>query len=270
MNSKLPSHGICALCGESADLQISHAIPDALFRNLFRKGSGSAIVLDSDPDAEIRTSQESWSARLLCKNCEGQLNTRYDAYGDMFCKGLAGSVSSEPGGLIINGIDKSRLRMFFLSIVWRMSRLQCSAYRGIKLHPLVDLSIRDCLQKNVDLPQTEASVRIFRLREPRGFDGFSPEHLNSFIAWPWQKSLHPRHSAVEFIYSGFIISVLFPGVLWARRRSPGVIAGEGEVFSIPYKDPLEIPEIQEVLMHTMQKHDAGKMTKAVKNKISVF
>ena len=45
-------YGKCALCRNDAELQKSHAIPDAIFRRLFIEGSGSAsaIVLDNADD----------------------------------------------------------------------------------------------------------------------------------------------------------------------------------------------------------------------------
>ena len=76
-------YGKCALCRNDAALQESHAIPDATFRRLFSKGSGSAIVLNNDPNQPIYQSQDSWTDRLLCKACEGRLNVQYDTYGDV-------------------------------------------------------------------------------------------------------------------------------------------------------------------------------------------
>lgn len=275
MSNKSPTLGICELCGRSSELQNSHAIPDSLFKSLFRKGSGSAIVLDTDPDADIRTDQESWSAPLLCKECEEKLNFKYDFYGDMFGKGQIGALIFEKNYLRAEGLDRNRLRMLCLSLAWRMSRLRSPAYRDIKLDLRTDQLIQDCLVNSKILGQNNASVCINRLYDTHGFDGFSQSDLDTTIAAPWQKYIQStqgkqsKHYVIEFIYWGYLISILIPGVSLINRNRPGILYGDSDRMVIPFKDPLQVPELNLIMMRTMDKHHKGQMTKSVLKKINM-
>lgn len=274
MSNKSSVLGICELCGRSSELQNSHAIPDSLFKSLFRKGNGSAIFIDSDPDTEIRTDQESWSDPLLCKDCEGKLNSRYDFYGDKFGKGQLGTLVFEKDYLRAEGLDRNRLRMLFLSLAWRMSRLRSLAYQSIRLDIKTDQLIQDCLINSKILSQNHASVCINRLHDSHGFKGFSRNDFDTTIAAPWQKHIQSaqgkqsKYYVIEYIYWGYLISVLIPGVSLINRNRPGILYGDSNRMVIPFKDPLKVPELHLLMMRTMDKHHQGQITKSVLNKIS--
>lgn len=270
MGKKLPTQGICELCGRLSELQKSHALPDSLFKSLFRKSTGSAIVLDTDPDSEISTSQKSWSDPLLCKACECKLNSEYDFYGDKFGKGQLGPLAFEKNFVRAEGLDRSRLRMLFLSLAWRMSRLRIPHYQHIRLDLATDRRIQECLVNTTILAQNHASVCINRLHDSHGFDGFSKSDLDTTIAEPWQKKLQRNYYVIEYIYWGYLISILIPGVSLINRSRPGILYGDANQMAIPFKDPLDVPELHQLMMHTIKKHDQGQMSKSVLKKIDQY
>lgn len=244
MSTKSPTLGICELCGRSSELQNSHAIPDSLFKSLFRKGNGSAIFLDSDPATDIRTDQESWSDPLLCKDCECKLNSRYDVYGDKFGKGQLGALIFEKDYLRAENLDRNRLRMLFLSLAWRMSRLRSDAYQNIRLDTRTDQLIQDCLINHKTLSQNHASVCINRLHDSHGFKGFSRNDLDTTIAAPWQKNIQStqnkqsKHYVIEYIYWGYFVSILIPGVTLINRNRPGILYGNSDRMAIPWRSQI--------------------------------
>ncbi len=63
----------CKLCGRLSALQDSHVIPKAFFRNI--KRNGPALQSHDDPSIKNRTTQESWSQRLLCHTCEQKISS---------------------------------------------------------------------------------------------------------------------------------------------------------------------------------------------------
>ncbi|TOM85844.1 hypothetical protein CGH68_20855, partial [Vibrio parahaemolyticus] len=71
----------CQLCLCKSELCNSHAIPDSVFRSLFKQGNGQAIELSSGELIPNRKSQDSWATDQLCSGCEVKLNITYDQYG---------------------------------------------------------------------------------------------------------------------------------------------------------------------------------------------
>lgn len=258
-------YGKCALCRNDAELQDSHAIPDAIFRRLFSKGSGSAIVLNNDPNQPIYQSQDSWTDRLLCKACEGRLNVQYDTYGDQFSKGLAGIYSVGHESTRIEKIDKPRLRMFFLSVVWRMGRSQAVGYGSVVLPAILDAAIAHCMQHDTTLPQEFCTVRIWKFRDSKEFAG---EQLEVTAPWMqrWNASPIDTFRAVEFVFAGYFVAVIFPGFPPQRITPDGILNDPHPTLTVPHLDPMDVPELLQLMVVTMDKHQRGHMSKSLRKK----
>lgn len=264
MNSRLSHFGTCCLCQNDDVLQISHSIPDAVFRRLFSKGSGSAIVLNNKTDDQIHKSQDSWGARLLCQKCERDLNFCFDVFGDKFSKGMDGLIRHEAGFSCISLIDQRLLRMFFLSVVWRMHHSTAIPYLDINIPSFVENQLRDCLLQRKSLPQNLATVRLFRLRDKSKINGFSDDHLESFIASPWSRFNEKKKYFVEYIFSGYFVSVELLGSAVKERRKIGVLSEGVGPMMIPHKEPIAIPQVMDTLLHAMDKTEKGLVAKSVK------
>ena len=258
-------YGKCALCRNDAELQESHAIPDAIFRRLFSKGSGSAIVLDNDPDQRIYQSQDSWADRLLCKACESRLNVQYDIYGDQFSKGLAGIHSVKHESTRIEKIDKAQLRMFFLSVVWRMGRSHAVGYGSVVLPATLDAAIAHCMLHNTALPREFCTVRIWKFRESKEF---ADEKLEVTTPWMqhWNASPFDTFRAVEFVFAGYFVAVIFPGFPPQRITPDGILDGPHPTLTVPHLDLMDVPELLQLMVVTMDKHQRGHMTKSLRKK----
>ena len=265
MTHSTTHHGKCALCRNDAELQESHAIPDAIFRRLFSKGNGSAIVLNNDPNQPIYQSQDSWTDRLLCKACEGRLNVQYDTYGDQFSKGLAGIYSVSHESTRIEKIDKPRLRMFFLSVVWRMGRSQAVGYKSVALPAILDAAIAHCMQHDMTLPQEFSTVRIWKFRDSKEFAG---EQLEVTAPWMqhWNASPFDTFRAVEFVFAGYFVAVIFPGFPRQRPLPTGMLDDLHPTLTVPHLDPMDVPELLQLMIVAMDKHRKGHMTKSLKRK----
>lgn len=59
-------HGICALCGNEADLELSHIVPKMVVREL-KKTSVGAIRNTANPNGTV---QDGEKHHMLCGNCE--------------------------------------------------------------------------------------------------------------------------------------------------------------------------------------------------------
>ena len=249
--------GLCRLCLERKPLCDSHALPNSLFNYILRRNAGKAIVLNDDATSPARKSSDTWDAELLCQDCESKLNRKYDAYGMAVFRGHEGNVQPHEGGVDLLRIDRRRLRMFFLSVLWRISVSSHSNYSNIDLPYAWEEDLRSALDNERPVPDSRYTVALYKMRDSTSVGGFSNEDLRGFIAAPFGRS-YGEFISVCFPFMSFFVETFFPRVpaLYAKRR--GVLYGRSPVLSVPHVEVLEIPEIMRTLVNALKKEvEAG-------------
>ncbi len=110
----------CALCKNKGPLRNSHIIPEFMYRpiygvkhRLYLRKSGSIV--------KTKPLQKGIREKLLCKSCESQLSV-YEKYvcEVLFC-GTEIYIKKFNDRIILSGLDYAKVRLFFLSLIWRMS-----------------------------------------------------------------------------------------------------------------------------------------------------
>lgn len=124
--------GTCHLCRQHRKLCDSHALPNSVFNYILRKSDGKAVAVTDDPATPIRYTVDTWDTELLCQKCEEAFNNRFDRYGIGAFRGQISTISRGPEGVTFTGIDRRRLRMFFLSVLWRISVSSHPNYSNIR------------------------------------------------------------------------------------------------------------------------------------------
>ena len=244
--------GLCKLCLNRRPLCDSHALPNSAFNYILRKNAGKAIVITDDATTPAHYSSDTWDAKLLCAECEQKLNRNFDAYGMAVFRGHEGSVRTHSDGIDFLRIDRQRLRMFFLSIVWRVSVSDHPNYSNIDLPHAWEEDLRNALDEERKIPDNRYTVRLYKMRDSTQVGGFSNESLRSFVAAPFGRSYGPAIS-VCFPFMSFLVEAFFPSApaQFARRR--GVVLGRSPVLQVPYVEVLEVPEIMNVLASALRK-----------------
>lgn len=250
------SIGLCRLCLQQKSLCDSHALPNSLFNYILRRNSGKAIVITDDATSPARNSFDTWEVELLCVECERKLNSNYDAYGMAVFRGHRGSVHANADGVDFLNIDRRRLRMFFLSVLWRISVSSHPNYSNIALPYAWEEDLRRAFEEARSIPDSRYSVAIYKMRDSTPVDGFSNEDLRSIIAAPFGRS-YGSFISVCFPFLGFFIETFFPRIPaeYAKRR--GVLHGRSPVLSVPYVEVLDIPEIMRIFVRALKKHIEG-------------
>lgn len=248
--------GLCRLCLNQRPLCDSHALPNSAFNYILRKNAGKAIVITDDSTSRARHSSDTWDAELLCEDCEQKLNRGYDAYGMAVFRGHEGCVREDSEGLDFLRIDRQRLRMFFLSIVWRVSVSDHPNYSNIDLPYAWEEDLRRALDEGRKIPDNRYTVALHKMRDSTPVGGFSNENLRSFIAAPFGRS-YGSFISVCFPFMSFFVEIFFPSTpaQFAKRR--GVIFGSSPVLSLPYVEVLEVPEIMSIFVSALRKELEG-------------
>jgi hypothetical protein len=116
---------VCKGCGEDKKLIRAHVIPESFFVGL-RDGEKPTKIISSTPGVYPKKSFIGvYDKNILCQECEDQFQDLYD-YG---CKALIQDESNlekihHNGNLVgyrINNINFEKLKLFFISILWRAS-----------------------------------------------------------------------------------------------------------------------------------------------------
>lgn len=154
-------HGNCELCKSSKPIMRSHAIPDSIFKRIFRENNGKGILLTLD-DAEIDYSSDSWWEHQLCTDCESLLNDNYEKYALQVLRGTKGNFSKQDEGLSFKEINLHKLTIFFISILWRTSVSNHQAYSSIRLGDYINEYLRSSILHDKKLISANITVKISR------------------------------------------------------------------------------------------------------------
>ena len=148
--------GVCILCGQEADLQLSHILPAFAFRWMRESSGNGHIRLGMEPNQRV---QDGPKRHWMCSPCEGRLNWSETLFSkNLFHPYLAGSGKHFP---------YSRwLVQFCTSLSWRVLRF----YRD-------EIGLKDWDQEA--LAHVDRAEKIWRelLLEERSHPGSYQQHL---------------------------------------------------------------------------------------------
>jgi hypothetical protein len=117
----MTKYGICHLCKAHADLVDSDIIPRCFWKPIWRsEGTGKYEILSTDPDKENSIGQGSIRENLLCLECDQKLGV-FDKYArEVLFGGVDIEVEKLVDRIILHGIDYNKMKLFQISILWRM------------------------------------------------------------------------------------------------------------------------------------------------------
>jgi hypothetical protein len=125
----------CALCCKPKELRDSHIVPNFLWKQSGVKAAKKtfALISPTHPKCDEPHRQDGLKEYLLCHDCEQQFN-RYETYaaGRLFHKN--GPIRRPPDNHFVwEGLEYRRLKLFQMSILWRMGVSSHPYYSGVEL-----------------------------------------------------------------------------------------------------------------------------------------
>lgn len=111
--------GNCLLCGETGvKLVDSHIIPKSLYGELLKKDTAPLIVTNTQGEYPKR-SQKGVYEKIVCERCEALFSGWDDYACELFMKTAPEEMPHQQAS-VYRDIDNTKLKMFFLSLAWRM------------------------------------------------------------------------------------------------------------------------------------------------------
>jgi hypothetical protein len=125
----------CRLCLQERDLRESHIIPRFIWRNSKVTGDKRKFDLKclSDPNLNEPHRQDGFKEHLLCDECEGRFS-RFENYARQKLFHPSGPLLKRPGGHFVwSGLDYTKLKIFQMSLLWRMGISTLPYYAHVNL-----------------------------------------------------------------------------------------------------------------------------------------
>ncbi|MFH0878113.1 MAG: hypothetical protein V2A34_00220 [Lentisphaerota bacterium] len=141
----------CRLCRENKPLIKAHIIPRAIYEEVKESRDSHLVVVPTKDGANVEKSRIGfYDKTILCSDCDGRLS-RFDEYGKIFIFDLehvGTPVMSSDGRLLalqILKFDYQKLKLFFLSILWRAAVSKLESFSRVNLGPF-EQSLRNYIQ----------------------------------------------------------------------------------------------------------------------------
>lgn len=234
----------CRLCRQNAPLRNSHIAPEFLYKpvydNLHRIFERRVGALTKAPPR-----QKGYRERLLCDNCE-QRFSKWERYARDVIFGATPLVLERAGdNAVIRDLDYSQVRLFLLSMLWRMSVASGEMWSEVRVSQTDEIAIQEMLlceeaPDEADYP----AICIFPF-----FDGrFYPDFILQ------ADCVQNKHGpTIRVIFAGILFTFLVGCELHADELAPYFPKRDGS-WTLPVVSYTDLPFL---------KHDVETMKPAI-------
>jgi hypothetical protein len=175
---------LCRFCERQKKLIDAHVIPQCLYA-LRKDRTKPMFTLSKDPGVHPRRSQTGeYDQSILCADCDNKLGL-WDEYAcDLLVEKIPRqAVKTGPNGqqcYSLLSYDYDKFKLFFLSVLWRMSISTRPLFRNVKLGAFETQLRQRLSEKDPGVPE-DFAVFIYRYVDEFGSGmtlGTRPERLN--------------------------------------------------------------------------------------------
>ena len=126
----------CPLCKNKSVLTRSHIIPKFTQKEI-KKFDGTMRRFTEKSHADGDIIQDEFYEHLLCSNCEGRFQKWEDYVARLiYQKRVFDFTPTKPGELVqLKALNYSKLKLFLLSLIWRMGVSRLPMFSEVKLGP---------------------------------------------------------------------------------------------------------------------------------------
>jgi hypothetical protein len=161
----------CKLCGEDRPLVGAHIIPESMYP--FDRGASREplIIVPSAPDIHPGKSRRGvYDRELVCGPCEAEFSP-WDDYANRLLRKESGEhdytyVDGEPRAYTITTYDYAKLKLFFVSLLWRASESNQTFCAHMSVGRQHTARLRQMIRNGEPRDPEEYSVFVVRLTHP--------------------------------------------------------------------------------------------------------
>lgn len=207
----------CLLCvKDKTKMAKAHIFPMGFFNKIETKGKAQSYSSSSERGRRLQ--KAIYDSQIVCQDCEHSILEPLDDYAIKVLRDKQGLIEqvSHPDAkdtkfLVFNNIDKTSLRYFFASMLWRVSVSKQLELRAISVGSFYEQKIREDLYKSGNIDYID--VFTFFLTDP----------IHNAFFMPYSKKIKPRDLARDSqSVNGWVLQ--FPNISITlsldRRRHP--------------------------------------------------
>jgi len=142
----------CLLCiREKGKLAKAHIFPIGFFNNIETKGQ--VLTYRTSGEKGRRLQKAIYDKEIVCQDCERDILMPLDDYAIKVLRDKEGLIKIYTGNknnklYIFNNIDRKKLRLFFASVLWRVSISKQLEVKNLTVGKIYEERIRDDLLSN--------------------------------------------------------------------------------------------------------------------------
>jgi len=161
----------CKFCHKNRKLIKAHVIPQAFFRELTGKKRPSLLITDTIGTFPKRSPIGQYDKQILCGDCEPQFGD-WDNYAQDFLLRENGFQEIKKGGegvvgYAVDQFDYEKLKLFFISLLWRASVSQLPFYKNVNLGPYESVAYEHIKTRDPGEEDT-FSISLIKYSDPIG------------------------------------------------------------------------------------------------------
>ena len=188
------------------------------------------LGLSRQPSDRVRQYQKGLREKLLCHGCE-QLFGRYENYAAQVFYGGANLLLGRKGKhFSIGGTDYKRLKLFFISLLWRFAVTSVDAFTGTELGPHMERLRTMLLTEDPGLCLTYPCL-ITAIT-------WKANHIGDLMVGP-SRGKFEGHHIWQFVVAGFIFTFFVSSHSPPPAVAPGFLQADGSLL-------IEVREITEI------------------------
>lgn len=226
---------ICGLCGLNSELRKSHIIPRSLIRLIRDETLGNRFYeLHNRLHQRIQDGPKEY---LLCDDCEQRIGRFEKYFVEAIHYGRHGTEKMQGDqALVIDNLDYRRMKLFFLSLLWRMSISSRPEFQAV------------CIEHNEEI------IRKMLLRqEPGESSEYSVCAVIPLISGEnnegWSSTCLVSQSPPPAVYALVLGGILYY-ISTSREKSPypeDLLLNESGRWIIPFTDFNNIPFLRDYI-----------------------
>jgi hypothetical protein len=164
----------CKMCGEEKRLIDAHIIPRSFYEPLKENGQTPRIVTDVAGEYPKRSQTGVYDKEIVCESCE-QLFSPWDDYAYRFLfQELNDEQFIRNNGEVVaynfGKCDYEKLKLFFLSVLWRACVSKHKIFEKVQLGPFEE-KLRQMLLENDPGDNSEFAVALSKFDAPANETG---------------------------------------------------------------------------------------------------
>lgn len=257
---------LCAYCNNDKELCASHAIPDGFFKSISRRNNGKLITVPSGPGS-IHLSQETGKSKLLCKECEGDFNRKFDSPLVNAFRKWDRQITKKGFGVQYE-FSPNEMAQGLASIFWRASVSGNDMYVNAKVSDRDKAQLLSIVKGNQDVTLKSCSCSIKRLYDKHipAKGGFTQEIISQIIlpvnaySISWGRKKPSSYFAFAVIMQGFLCHLMIPRLPHGKRGGPEFLNPKKNLLRAPRKYLLDYKPLMDVMVAGKRKHLDGHST----------